>query len=159
MKWTWRDPGDPSRTIELDFNYWTGAKQLRVGGELVPTKNKLMGWSHELALGPRRAIVRVRVKYLALPEAALEIDGSAIAPLDAPRPLPAWTWAFVAANLAILVASRGGAIPGAIAGVGAVGAIGAARSNLRLAPRLGLAGVSTGAAWAAFAALAHTFGG
>lgn len=159
MKWIWRDPGDPSRPIELDFNYWTGAKQLRVGGELVPTKNKLMGWSHEVALGPRRATVRVRVKYLAVPEATLEIDGSPVAPAEAPRPLPAWTWAFVAANIAILVASRGGAIPGAIAGVGAVGAIGAARSNLGLAPRLALAALATGAAWAAFAALAHNLGG
>ncbi len=174
MKWSWRIPSEPARTLVLDFNYWTGGKRVSIAspgfagtrstpegsaesidGEVVPTQSKTFGWSHTFPVGTQVATLRVKVKYLAVPEASLEIDGRVIEPIEGPRALPAWTWAFVLANLAILVASRGGAIPGAIAGVGAVGVIGSARSNLAIAARLGLCVLVTAAAWGAFYGLRH----
>jgi hypothetical protein len=150
MKWTWRIPAEPGRTLELDFNFWSGSKRVTIDGELVPTQSKMTGWSHAFPVGTQQAILRAKVKYLAVPEASLEIDGREITPTEAPRPLPVWTWAFVVANLAILIVSGGGAIPGALGGVGAVSAIGLARSKPSLVARLGLCVLVTAAAWAAY---------
>jgi hypothetical protein len=153
MKWTWPLPAEPARTLALDYNYLTGTKRLTVDGEVVPTQSRMFGWSHTFPVGVQQATVTMKLKYLAVAEAELQIDGKTVAPLEAPRALPPWTWIFVLANMAILVASRGGAIPGAIAGVGAVGTIAAARSNLAFAARLALSVVVTGLAWGAFYAL------
>jgi hypothetical protein len=154
MKWQWRDPADPRRTVTLDYNYWSGGKQLAVDGITVPAPQKLgLRWSHTFDLGARAATVHVRVKYLVDPQAELTVDGQPVLPVEAPRAIPAWAWLFALANVAILVASRGGALPGLIAGVGGAGVIGVSRAPLSSAARLGLAFAITAAAWGAFALL------
>lgn len=155
MKWTWRLPAEPGRTLTLDVNYWTGAKHVSIDGTRVPTPNKLIGWSHTFPVGTQQATLRVKLKYLLVPEAVLEIAGVAQQPLEAPPPVPAWALAFVAANLAILVVARGGALPGAIAGIGAALSVAVTRTRLSVVARLGLAASATAAAWGAVAALMH----
>ncbi len=144
MKWEWTTHG---HAVALDVNYLTGSKQLVVDGKPVATKQKLTGWSHAFTLDGKPATVRVAIKHAINPDAFLDVAGASIAPTNAPRAVPIWIWLFVLANVAILIVARGGMLPGAIAGCGAVGAVAASRSRWTLPVRLAAAAASTGAAW------------
>ena len=150
MRWEWTPHGHP---VALDVSYWTGKKTLAVDGKHLPTPQKLTDWSHAFTLDGQPAQVRVAFKDPFNPGAFLEVAGAAIEASSAPRHVPIWIWLFVLASTAILIASRGGMIPGFIAAMGVIGAVVSARSRFSLAVRLALAVASTAAAWGTWFAL------
>jgi hypothetical protein len=157
MRWLWRHGG---REVRLDYNFWTGARRVAVDGEeITRAKNLAWRWSHPLALGDDPATVRVRIRWLFTLAAELEVAGELVPPAAVPRELPAWAWVFVLASAAIVVVAGGGAIPGGLAGAGAMTAIGIARSELTTGERLALCALATAAAWGAFLLIARVLGG
>ena len=151
MRWHWRDG---THDVVLDYNYLLSTKKLTVDGKSEPIKaNMAMRWEHGFDVGNQPARVTFALRYFVVPSAELDIGERVIEPaLAPPKPAP-WVWAFVTANLAMLVLSKGGAIPGAIAGVGAVSCIGASMTQRSELIRLALCAVATAAAWGLFYAL------
>jgi len=153
MRWHWQVSGTE---VELDYNVWSGRKRLVAGGrELAAGGGFNLSWEQEVDIADQSAVVRTRLRWLLLPEAHLEVAGIDVEPTTAPRDVPAWAWLFALVSLAVLVVARGGAIPGAFAGVGAVGAVYAARMESSLSVRLALAAASTGFAWGGFYAFVY----
>ena len=146
MKWAWRAPtGD----VAFHLNYLTSAKRLEVDGKQldVPRGALSTRWRHEFPIGNRTATLDFKLRYFLLPEASLDIDGAVLDAVEAPPKLPAWVWLFALANAAVLVVTKGGAIPGMFAGVGLATCVGINFSRLPLVTRLLLCAVVTAGVW------------
>jgi hypothetical protein len=160
MRWTWRWPDPDGRVVTVDYQFSTGAKQISVDGGVVARKGGLsLGLVEELDLDGQPATVRVSTRWLIAPHAELEMGGRVVPPTSGPRDVPRWAWLFVAANLAILVVARGGAIPGALAGVGAVCCVWVSRGAPGVGARIGACAAITAAAWAALWVLVRALTG
>lgn len=147
MKWEWTVG---SQTVSFDYNFMLSTKRLTVGGKNEPVQRGTWRSETDFKVGADTARLRFALRYFLMPEATLEVGGQPFTPHVAPPKPAGWTWAFVTANLAILVVAIGGAIPGAIAGVGAVSCIGASMSQRSEWTRILLCALVTAAAWAAF---------
>ena len=156
MKWEWADPADATRTVTLDLHMATAAKRLFVGGQPIQvpkTSAFAPRWRHSFPLGARTATVTLVLRGFLVPQAELDIEGAVIEPRDAPPRPPPWVWLFAAGNLAMLIISKGGAIPGAIAGFAAAACVLATMARTSQLMRLVYCVAISAAAWGVFLAL------
>ena len=119
MKWTWYVPADRATPLTLDYSFLSSAKRLELDGREIAKAGMGTKWEHSFPIGAKTATVKQRLRYLTIPDAELTIDGTVIPAADAPPTPPSWVWLFIIGNLSVLILTAGGAIPGAIAGVGA----------------------------------------
>lgn len=103
--------------------------------------------------GRRRAGNWLRQRFLALTQASLAVNGGPVEPELAPNDAPWWTWVFVLGIAGIFVASRGGALWGALIGAGAVSCVGVVRMRRPAAVRALLCAAITAGCWGAFYAI------
>jgi hypothetical protein len=154
MKWAWRAPtGD----IAFHLNYLTSAKRLEIDGKQVDVPRSALStkWRHTFPVKDRTATLVFALRYFLIPEASLDIDGAVLDPVDAPPKLPAWVWLFALANVAVLYVTKGGAIPGMLAGVGLASCVGVNFSRLSVAVRLLLCTLITAGVWGAVYAMVN----
>jgi hypothetical protein len=146
MKWRWRAP---SGDVTFEHNYLTSAKRLDVDGKPIEIPRGMMSTKtrHEFKVGDRTATLVFKLRYFLLPEASLDIDGAVLDPVEAPPKLPAWVWLFALANVAVLYLTKGGAIPGMLAGVGLATCVGINFSRFSIVVRLLLCVAVTAAVW------------
>jgi hypothetical protein len=156
VKWEWVDPADATRTVTLDLHPATAAKRLFVSGQPIEVPKSsafATKWRHSFPLGGRTATVTLVLRGFLVPQAELDIDGAVIDARDAPPRPPAWVWLFAVGNLAMLIISKGGAIPGAIAGCAAAACVLATMARTSQLMRLVYCVLITAAAWGTFLAL------
>jgi hypothetical protein len=140
------------------YSFWTGRKQVALDGRPIADGGGLaLRWQHDFDIEDQPAHIAVSVKWLHVPQAELTVGGRLVAPIGGPGDMPAWAWGFVALNLALLIVSLGGAIPGALAGAGAVSCSWIARGPRPLGARLALCAAVTLAAWAGLGLLVGGF--
>ena len=149
MKWLWREG---TTEVVLHYNYFFGTKRLEIDGRAVSVSGTRPSFHREITIGERSAMLLFWRRYLVVPHATLDIEGIVVPPLEAPPELPAWTWWFALANLAVF-ALVVGAFPGLLAGVGAVSCIRINLSRLPVKTRLAMCAAVTGAVWGLGSAL------
>jgi hypothetical protein len=148
MKWTWRAP---TADVTFEHNFLTSAKRLEVDGKPIEVPRGALStrMRHEFKIGERTATLVFTLRYFLLPDASLDIDGAVLEPREAPPKLPAWVWLFALANVAALYLTKGGAIPGMLAGMGLAACVGINFSRFPLIVRLVLCALVTGVVWGA----------
>jgi hypothetical protein len=112
-------PAERATPLTLDYSFLSSAKRLELDGREIAKSGMGMTWEHSFPIATKTATVKQRMRWLIIPDAELTVDGTTIAPIDAPPAPPWWVWLFIIGNLSVLILTAGGAIPGAIAGVGA----------------------------------------
>lgn len=158
MRWRWLHGG---HEVVLEWSFWTGRRRLSVDGQALAIPGGMLASKIDvpLALEGTDAHLELRLRYLTVATARMIADGQEVAAEAAPADVPAWTWLFVVATAGILVASRGGALWGALVGVAAVSCIGVSRTQRPEVVRLVVCAAIAGAAWVAFFALSAWLAG
>lgn len=153
MRWRWQTHGS---SISMDWSFWSGRKRLAVDQATVELPKGAFSTrlTRPIELGDgASAVLAFRIRWLFLGEASMSVDGQPIAPVEAPEDLPWWVWVFVAASAAIMVVTKGGALWGALAGVGAASCVGVSRINRPPAARLLGCAAIVAACWGVLAAV------
>jgi hypothetical protein len=153
---------DGQHTIELEHDYISGKRDIRVDGtpiELPPGKASYLfdfGSNHFFKIGIHCCIIHIRTNGITF-KFDLSVDGCSISTgkqVDSSISVPSWVWAFIFACGIIPIISLGGAIPALIGSGGAAYCYSLSQdTSKKMATRIFMCFGVTAMCWALFIGL------